>query len=152
MGDLYDLNKGNPVSTRYDREFLLCKSGNPDIVDAFHRFVYGLENPSPVPNLWLRDDTADPGADQWGGTFWDSPDLWIEIMTTAEQFTNRQNSDRTIGSMPALGTNQAEGTRHILQSHFIQKVLRGRSLNTRTIFSRVLQPKPISSWMLAIRG
>lgn len=77
MGDLYDLNKGNPVSTRMIEEFLLCKSGNPDIVDAFHRFVYGLENPSPVPDLWLRDETADPGADQWGGTFWDSPELWI---------------------------------------------------------------------------
>jgi hypothetical protein len=58
-------------------EFLLCKSGNPDIVDAFHRFVYGLGNPSPAPNLWIRDDPADPGADQWGGIFWDSPDLWI---------------------------------------------------------------------------
>ena len=77
MRDLYNKHKGNPVSTQMIEEFLLCNSGNPDIVDAFHRFVYALDNPSPVPDLWLRDDPADPGADLWGGTFWDSPDLWI---------------------------------------------------------------------------
>ncbi len=77
MRDLYNKHKGNPVSTQMIEEFLLCNSGNVDIVDAFHRFVYALGNPSPVPDLWLRDDPADPGADLWGGTFWDSPDLWI---------------------------------------------------------------------------
>lgn len=77
MGELYDKHKGNPLSTQMIEEFLLCKTGNPNIVDAFHRFVYALENPATVPDLWLRDDPADPGADLWGGTFWDSPDLWI---------------------------------------------------------------------------
>lgn len=77
MKDLYLVHKGDPVSTAMIEEFLLCKSGNTQVVDAFHRFVYGLANPSPAPDLWLRDDTADPGVDSWGGTFWDSPDLWI---------------------------------------------------------------------------
>jgi hypothetical protein len=77
MGDLYEAYKGSPVSTAMIEEFLLSKSGNENIVDAFHRFVYGFGNPSPPPDLWLRDDVVDPGADQWGGTFWDSPDLWI---------------------------------------------------------------------------
>jgi hypothetical protein len=77
MKDLYVAHKGSPVSTAMIEEFLLCKSGNPQVVDAFHRFVYGLANPSPAPDLWLRDDPTDPGADSWGGTFWDSPDLWI---------------------------------------------------------------------------
>lgn len=77
MKDLYVAHQGNPVSTAMIEEFLLCKSGNAQVVDAFHRFVYGLANPSPAPDLWLRDDPADPGADEWGGTFWDSPDLWI---------------------------------------------------------------------------
>lgn len=77
MGDIYNEYRGNPVSTQMIEEFLLCKSGNNDIVDAFHRFVYGFGNPSPVPDLWMRDDSGDPGDDQWGGTFWDSPDLWI---------------------------------------------------------------------------
>ncbi len=77
MKDLYITYKGNPVSTAMIEEFLLCKSGNPQVVDAFHRFVYGLANPSPAPDLWLRDNLADPGADSWGGTFWNSPDLWI---------------------------------------------------------------------------
>jgi hypothetical protein len=77
MKDLYAAHTGNPVSTAMIEEFLLCKSGNAQVVDAFHRFVYGLANPSPAPDLWLRDDPADPGADSWGGNFWNSPDLWI---------------------------------------------------------------------------
>ncbi len=77
MKDLYVNHQGDPVSTAMIEEFLLCKSGNAQVVDAFHRFVYGLANPSPVPDLWLRDDPADPGADEWGSTFWNSPDLWI---------------------------------------------------------------------------
>jgi len=77
MRDLYNTYKGNPVSTQMIEEFLVCRNGNPAIVDAFHRFVYGLGNPSPVPDLWLRDETGDPGANNWGGAFWDSPDLWI---------------------------------------------------------------------------
>jgi hypothetical protein len=77
MKDLYAAHKGNPVSTTMIEEFLLCKSGNAQIVDAFHRFVYGLATPSPAPDLWLRDDAGDPGADSWGGAFWNSPDLWI---------------------------------------------------------------------------
>jgi hypothetical protein len=77
MGDLYDSHKGNPVSTQMIEEFLLSRSSETQIVDAFHRFVYGLADPSPTPDLWIKDDPAHGGADQWGGTFWDSPDLWI---------------------------------------------------------------------------
>jgi hypothetical protein len=77
MKNLYVAYRGNPVSTAMIEEFLLCQSGDAQVVDAFHRFVYGLANPSPVPDLWMRDDPADPGADAWGGTFWNSPDLWV---------------------------------------------------------------------------
>lgn len=77
MKDLYVAEKGNPVSTTMVEEFLLCRSGNAQIVDAFHRFIYGFDNPALPPDLWLRDDPADVGADQWNGTFWNSPDLWI---------------------------------------------------------------------------
>lgn len=78
MSDLYELHKGNPVSTQMIEEYLLSKSGNEDIVDGFHRFVYGFDDPSPVPDLWMRDEIGDPGDDFWGGwRFWESPDLWI---------------------------------------------------------------------------
>ncbi len=77
MSDLYEKHKGNSVSTQMIEEFLLCKSGNEDVVDAFHRFIYGFGNPSPVPDLWMRDEVGDPGDDLWSGVFWDSPDLWI---------------------------------------------------------------------------
>ena len=77
MGDLYETYKGKPVSTQMIEEFLLCKSSNVQVVDCFHRFVYGLADPSPAPDLWIKDDPAHGGANQWSGTFWDSPDLWI---------------------------------------------------------------------------
>jgi hypothetical protein len=53
------------------------RSGEPTIVDAFHRFVYGFADPAPPPDLWIRDDPGDPGSNFWAGRFWDSPDLWI---------------------------------------------------------------------------
>jgi len=78
MSDLYDAYKGAmPVSTTRIEEFLVSRSGNPHVVSAFHRFAYGLGDPSPAPDLWIRDAPADPGADAWGGTFWESPDVWI---------------------------------------------------------------------------
>lgn len=54
---------------------LLARSGVEDLVDAFHRFVYGLDD-STTPDLWLKDEASHAGADYWAGTFWDSPDLW----------------------------------------------------------------------------
>ena len=78
MGDLYDEYKGkSPLSTAMIEEYLLARSGNSAVVAAFHRFVFGLADPSPAPDLWLRDDPAHTGADAWAGPFWDSPDLWI---------------------------------------------------------------------------
>jgi hypothetical protein len=62
MGDLYDTHKGNPVSTQMIEEFLLS-SGEAQVVDAFHRFVYGLSDPTPAPDLWIKDDPAHGGAD-----------------------------------------------------------------------------------------
>jgi hypothetical protein len=77
MAELYAAHRGHPVSTQMIEELLLAKSGNPSVVDAFHRFVYGLADPSPLPELWIRDAVEDPGADHWAGTFWDSPDVWV---------------------------------------------------------------------------
>jgi hypothetical protein len=36
-------------------------AGAPDVVDGFHHFIYGFADPSPRPDLWLRDDPATPG-------------------------------------------------------------------------------------------
>ncbi|HLP78119.1 MAG TPA: hypothetical protein VK327_14515 [Candidatus Paceibacterota bacterium] len=77
MKQFYDTYKNDPVSTQMIEEFLLCRSGNARVVDTFHRFVYGFADPSLAPDLWIKDDPTDPGADAWAGAFWDSPDLWI---------------------------------------------------------------------------
>jgi hypothetical protein len=65
-----------PASSAMIEEFLLARGGNAEVVDAFHRFVYGLDDSS-LPDLWLRDDPGHGGNDLWSGTFWDSPDLWV---------------------------------------------------------------------------
>jgi hypothetical protein len=77
MRSFYLARYPRPVKTEELECFLLARGGNPTCVDAFHRFVYGLADPAPLPDVWLRDDPADPGANDWGGRFWDSPDLWI---------------------------------------------------------------------------
>jgi hypothetical protein len=93
MGSLYRENKGNPVSTQMIEEHLLCKSGEPRVVDAFHRFVYGMVEPATAADLWLKDDPAHQGADQWEGTFWDSPDVWVR----------NQDDDGTAHQSPEFG-------------------------------------------------
>lgn len=78
MANFYEKYRGQPSSSQMLEEFLLSKTGNTLVVDAFHRFVYGFSDPSPAAELWLRDNPSHAaGSDQWNGPFWDSPDLWI---------------------------------------------------------------------------
>lgn len=77
MNEFYRTRGARPVSTGELEAFLVARTGNPQCVDAFHRFVYGLPDPSPQPDLWLRDDPAHLGQENWSGRFWDSPDLWV---------------------------------------------------------------------------
>ena len=77
MNIFYAERRQRPVSTLELEEYLLCKSGKPQLVDAFHRFIYGFGDPSPVSDVWLRDDPGHAGSDAWAGRFWDSPDLWV---------------------------------------------------------------------------
>jgi hypothetical protein len=76
MAELYQTHRGQPLSTQNVEEFLLRRSGNTAVVDAFHRFVYGLADSS-TPDLWLRDEVGHGGTHPWAGAFWDSPDLWV---------------------------------------------------------------------------
>jgi len=92
MSSLYLAQAGGlPLSTQRLEEHLVARSGDVRVVHAFHRFVYGLPDPAPAPDLWLRDAAADPGADSWAGAFWDSPDLWIR--TSDDGGTTHQNPE-----------------------------------------------------------
>lgn len=78
MRGLYESRRGGtPLSTAALEEDLVASTGASQIVDAFHRFVFGFADPAPSPRLWLRDAPGHTGADAWSGAFWDSPDLWI---------------------------------------------------------------------------
>jgi len=77
LSEYYKSNRGNFYTTSSLEEFLLSKTGNTQIVDAFHRFAYGFSDVSPSPDLWIRDAPAHGGADLWSGVFWNSPDLWV---------------------------------------------------------------------------
>ncbi len=78
MAEFYAKCDGRPVTTCALVEFLLSRVGDPLIVDAFHRFIYGFPDISPIPDAWLRDDFDHDGSESWaGGSFWNSPDLWV---------------------------------------------------------------------------
>jgi hypothetical protein len=77
MSAFYNAHTDRPITTLELEEFIVSRSGEALLVDAFDRFVYGFGDPSPAPDLWLRDEPGDPGLDVWPGRFWDSPDLWI---------------------------------------------------------------------------
>ncbi len=91
MSDFYNQNHHKPVTTTNIEEFLVCRSGNPQIVDAFHRFVYGFNDPVQAPDLWIRDDPDHEGSDHWPGDFWNSPDLWIR--NADDNGTSHQNPE-----------------------------------------------------------
>ena len=77
MGEFYRARQPGLATTADLEAFLVSRSGVASLVNAFHRFVYGFPDPSPAPDLWIKDDPGDPGGDFWAGTFWNSPDLWI---------------------------------------------------------------------------
>lgn len=77
MNAFFRTHATRPVTTEDLECHLLASTGRADVVDAFHRFVYGLPDPAPVPDLWLRDESGHAGEENWPGRFWDSPDLWV---------------------------------------------------------------------------
>ncbi len=77
MSDFCKLQLRQPVTTTDIEQFLICRTGNTQLVDAFHRFVYGFANPATTPDVWLRDDPGHTGPDAWPGAFWNSPDIWV---------------------------------------------------------------------------
>jgi hypothetical protein len=77
MNAFYASRLARPATTPDLEAFLVARSGQPILVDGFHRFVYGFADPGPAPDLWIKDDPGHAGSDAWAGTFWNSPDLWI---------------------------------------------------------------------------
>jgi hypothetical protein len=77
MHEIYQARAGRLITTAELEELLLCRTGRRLVVDAFHRFVYGLADTTPAADLWLRDDPLDAGQGPSTGGFWNSPDLWI---------------------------------------------------------------------------
>jgi len=77
MRELYLQRAGGLVTTAEIEAFLLARTGQVALVDAFHRFVYGFGDPAAPADVWLRDHPAHGGEEEWPGPFWDSPDLWI---------------------------------------------------------------------------
>ncbi|TDE17343.1 hypothetical protein [Dyadobacter psychrotolerans] len=78
MKSFYVKYKSTLVSTTQIESYLLAKSGNATIVDAFHKFIYGIGDPVSTPDIWLKDDTTDVlGNNLLTGRFWNSPDIWV---------------------------------------------------------------------------
>jgi hypothetical protein len=87
MREFYTQHRGQAVTTETLETFLLCGTGKPEIVDAFHRFVYGF--PDPLPDLDLRFYQHPQGTqlvpdsrEAWRR--WDSPDIWVRNQDDGE--------------------------------------------------------------------
>ena len=77
MAEFYQASTARPTSSLAMEGQLLARSGREELVDSYHRWVYGFSGPASNPNLWLRDDPGHTGSELWEGRFWDSPDLWV---------------------------------------------------------------------------
>ncbi|SDD02515.1 hypothetical protein SAMN05444580_102428 [Rhodococcus tukisamuensis] len=77
MRELHESRFRTTVSTPYLESHLITRSGDVTLVDAFHRFVYGFDDPTPSPRLWFRNTVDHDYFDVWTGAHCDSPDLWI---------------------------------------------------------------------------
>ncbi|MEV0343883.1 hypothetical protein AB0H49_33220 [Nocardia sp. NPDC050713] len=60
MADLYRKYRGTSVSTADLEAHLVAGCGAVDLVDAFHRFVYGFDEPAPVPRIVFASAPEDP--------------------------------------------------------------------------------------------
>ena len=159
MGEFYRAHLDRPVTTEDLEAHLVARSGAVDLVDAFHRWVYGLGDPSPAPDLWLRDDPGHTGSERWDGRFWDSPDLWIRHRndggtTHQEPIAGRDNwfhasvRNRGAGDRPALSghlhVKQFAGVQFVWPTDFLPAITaaagfeldRGRSGSSGPLASR----------------
>jgi hypothetical protein len=59
------------------------------MLNSFHD--RGLLRSNAGVDLWIKDDPADTGANVFGGTFWNSPDLWIR--NANDNGTTHQNPE-----------------------------------------------------------
>ena len=59
------------------------------MLNSFHDRVLLRSNAG--VDLWIKDDTTDTGANVFGGTFWNSPDLWIR--NANDNGTTHQNPE-----------------------------------------------------------
>ncbi len=79
MADFYQERAPGLATTIELEGALLCTTADETVVDGFHRFVYGFSDPAPAPDLWMKDDPGHLGDELWGGTFWNSPDIWVRV-------------------------------------------------------------------------
>lgn len=91
MDAFYNQYAAIPVTTEHLETHLLCNIGKTDIVDGFHRFVYGFTDTAAAPDVWLKDHVSHGGSDQWDGVFWNSPDVWVR--NSEDDINTHQNPE-----------------------------------------------------------
>src|SRR5262249_38712216 len=58
MFSFYKNRPSKPITTLQMEGHLVSQTGHAEIVDSFHRWVYGFSEPAAAPDLWMRDDPA----------------------------------------------------------------------------------------------
>ena len=79
MAGIYAGQRTTHLSTPELEAELIKYSSRLDLARFFDRFAYGHGGAAPGthPNLVMRDNVADSGAEPSTGAFWQSPDVWV---------------------------------------------------------------------------
>jgi len=90
MRDFYNTHIDEAVTTEQLAAYLIRRSGRVDLIDFFHRYVYGFGD-SVGADLFLKDSPSDLGTSPTSGVFWRSPDVWVR--NGSDGGTSHQNPE-----------------------------------------------------------
>lgn len=99
------------------------------MLDSFH--ARGILRSSAGVDLWIKDDPSDTGGNVFGGTFWNSPDLWIR----------NANDNGTTHQNPEFG-----------QDNWFYARVRNRGTQTARAFVVTFNVKPFAGTQFAYPG
>lgn len=99
------------------------------MLNSFHD--RGLLRSNAGVDLWIKDDPADTGANVFGGTFWNSPDLWIR----------NANDNGTTHQAPEFG-----------QDNWFYARVRNRGTQTARAFVVTFNVKPFAGTQFVYPG
>lgn len=114
MRMLYLTRNKTPLCTSELEDFLVAHSGRVELVDAFHRFVYGFEDPGDPPHLRFARSPSAGRPDAVGTSDLPQPFVWVRRRPDGG-LTHQDPRSNADGWVHACVTNMGpEGCHHFV--------------------------------------